>query len=63
MLKMKLYFLLSLILPVVVRAQTIPYTSCPGCWDPDSLGNHRVSVRSNVAGAVAYVHIPWRLRV
>ena len=60
---MRLFFLLSLTLPLIIRAQSIPYTSCPGCWNPDTLGNHRVAVRWNGPGAVAHVYIPWRLRI
>jgi hypothetical protein len=45
-----------------VRGQELHYSSCPGCWNPDSLGNHRVVVRYDGKGALAKVHIPWRRR-
>ncbi|HVS94896.1 MAG TPA: glycoside hydrolase domain-containing protein, partial [Puia sp.] len=62
MLKMRLFLLLSATLPAALRAQTILYKSCPGCWNPDSLGNHRVVIRYDGPAAVAHAHIPWRLR-
>ncbi len=31
-------------------------------WDADSLGNHRVVIRVDKKGDVAYAHIPWRRR-
>jgi hypothetical protein len=40
----------------------IKYTACPGCWNADSLGNHRVVVRFNGPGTVARTIIPWRRR-
>src|SRR6185312_2683021 len=43
-------------------AQKIPYTNCNNCWNPDSLGNHRVVVEYNGTGKVAKVVIPWRRR-
>ena len=45
-----------------VRAQTLPYSNCPGCWNADSLGNHRIVVQCNGTGSVARVVIPWRRR-
>ena len=45
-----------------VRAQQLKYTNCPGCWNPDSLGNHRALVRYNGPGTIARVVIPWRRR-
>ena len=50
-----------LLVSVVGKAQ-LSYTDCPGCWNPDSLGNHRVVVRWNGTGAVAHVVVPWRRR-
>ena len=61
--KIRLFQFISALLPIIVLAQSIPYTACPGCWNPDSLGNHRVCVRWNGPGAIAHVHIPWRLRI
>ncbi len=43
-------------------AQKIPYTNCDGCWNPDSLGNHRVVVEFNGTGKVAKATIVWRRR-
>ena len=45
-----------------VRAQALQYSDCPGCWNADSLGNHRIVVRCNATGNVARVDIPWRRR-
>src|SRR5579872_3516627 len=55
--------MLVLMLAVNAGAQEVPYTACPGCWNPDSLGNHRAVVRFDGPGTVAHVLIPWRLRV
>ena len=52
---------LLLAFSAIGRAQ-LPYTHCPGCWNPDSLGNHRVVVRYNGIGSAAHVVIPWRRR-
>lgn len=59
----KLYLLLLLlIMPAAfVSAQTIAYTSCPGCWNPDSLGNHRAVVRFDGPGNTAHAYMVWRL--
>jgi hypothetical protein len=54
-----LYLLLAF--SVGGKAQ-LSYTSCPGCWNPDSLGNHRIVVRWNGTGTVAHVVVPWRRR-
>lgn len=61
--KMRLLALPLLMLVIVARAQEIPYVSCPDCWNPDSLGNHRACVRWNGTGAVAHAYLPWRLRI
>ncbi|HVU56813.1 MAG TPA: glycoside hydrolase domain-containing protein [Puia sp.] len=45
-----------------VRAQALSYSNCPGCWNADTLGNHRIVVQCNGAGNVARVVIPWRRR-
>ena len=46
-----------------IHAQEIPYTSCPQCWNPDSLGNHRAVIRFDGPGPIAHAHIPWRLPI
>ena len=56
------FWLLLLIIAVPAAGQELPYSSCPGCWNPDSLGNHRAVVRYNGSGAVAHVVVPWRRR-
>ena len=50
------------ILLTAVRAQEIKHSSCPGCWNADSLGNHRAVVRFDGPGKIARVLIPWRRR-
>ncbi|MBX2941547.1 MAG: hypothetical protein KF860_04305 [Cyclobacteriaceae bacterium] len=42
--------------------QDINYFVCENCWDPDSLGNHRVEILVTAKGEVAKVIIPWRRR-
>jgi hypothetical protein len=59
--KMRLLFVLLIAPVALVSAQTITYTSCPGCWNADSLGNHRAVVRFDGPGATAHAYIPWRL--
>jgi Family of unknown function (DUF6067) len=58
--------LLFIVALPVVRAQAvtvdIKYTTCPGCWNPDSLGNHREVIRFTGTGNVARVVMPWRRR-
>jgi hypothetical protein len=60
--KKHLIFLLSITLSMTTRSQEIRYSSCPGCWNPDSLGNHRAAVRFDGPGSTAHVRIPWRRR-
>jgi hypothetical protein len=60
--KRLLLFLLFGFLALAVSAQNLNYTACPGCWNPDSLGNHRVVVHFDGPGSVAHVYIPWRRR-
>jgi len=43
-------------------AQKIPYTNCDNCWNPDSLGNHRVVLEYNGTGKIAKATIVWRRR-
>ena len=59
---MKRLFLLLIFLSAAITsgAQNIRYTNCPGCWLPDSLGNHRVVIRVSGTGKIAKVIIPWR---
>lgn len=59
--KIGLLLCLLLALSVIGRAQ-LSYTNCPGCWNPDSLGNHRAVVRYHGTGTVAHVVVPWRRR-
>ncbi|MFZ1798515.1 MAG: glycoside hydrolase domain-containing protein, partial [Chitinophagaceae bacterium] len=54
-------FLLLFFSPPIF-SQQIPYTNCDGCWNPDSLGNHRVVLEYNGTGKVAKATIEWRRR-
>src|SRR5258708_22872946 len=57
--------LLSTVLLIIfqfVHGQELNYSTCPGCWNADSLGNHRVVVRFDGTVSVARVRIPWRRR-
>lgn len=60
--KMLLLFLLLGSLALATSAQNLRYTSCPGCWNPDSLGNHRVVIHFDGPGSIVHVFIPWRRR-
>ena len=43
-------------------SQSISYTNCTNCWNPDSLGNHRFLINFNGPGKYAKVLITWRRR-
>jgi hypothetical protein len=60
--KRKLFTLILLFAGIAAYAQDIPYTNCPKCWLPDSLGNHRVVLAFNGTGKIAKAIIPWRRR-
>ncbi|HVW58591.1 MAG TPA: glycoside hydrolase domain-containing protein, partial [Puia sp.] len=45
-----------------VLGQDVKYGVCPGCWNPDSLGNHRAVLHFKGDGQVARAVIPWRRR-
>ena len=59
--KTHLLFVLLIVQAVFASGQTVPYTSCPGCWNADSLGNHRAVVRFDGPGTIAHAYIPWRV--
>jgi hypothetical protein len=42
--------------------QELKFTNCTNCWNPDSLGNHRVVLVFNRPGKYAKAIIPWRRR-
>ena len=60
--KRKLLTLILLLAGITAYSQDIPYTNCPKCWLPDSLGNHRVVLEFNGTGKIAKAIIPWRRR-
>jgi hypothetical protein len=60
--KRKLLTLILLLAGAIAYAQDIPYTNCPKCWLPDSLGNHRVVLEFNGTGKIAKAIILWRRR-
>lgn len=45
---------------LTIHAQQPKFTSCAGCWNPDSLGNHRVVLSFKGSGEVAKANIEWR---
>jgi len=53
---------LSLLLVITATAQNIQYGVCAGCWNPDSLGNHRVVLQVEEHVKLARAVIPWRRR-
>src|ERR1700755_417186 len=55
------FFLILTILSIASQAQEIPYSTCPTCWNPDSLGNHRAVIHFNGSGNIAHARILWRL--
>ncbi len=62
LMKRKLLMFILLLAGIAAYAQDIPYTNCPKCWIPDSLGNHRVVLAFNGTGKIAKAIIPWRRR-
>jgi len=45
-----------------VFSQELSFTNCTSCWNPDSLGNHRVVLQFYNTGKYAKAIIPWRRR-
>src|SRR5664279_4301287 len=43
-------------------SQELNFTNCTDCWNPDSLGNHRVVLVFAYSGKYAKAIIPWRRR-
>jgi len=43
-------------------SQELNFTNCTNCWNPDSLGNHRVVLVFTNSGRYAKAIIPWRRR-
>ena len=61
---MKKGFFVVLFLVSCVNAfsQKMSFTTCKNCWNPDSLGNHRVALGFAGSGKYAKAIIPWRRR-
>ncbi|MEO9020645.1 MAG: glycoside hydrolase domain-containing protein [Ginsengibacter sp.] len=60
--KKKLFVFILIFCGATAYSQNISYTNCPGCWNPDSLGNHRVVVEYDGTAKVAKATIIWRRR-
>ncbi len=60
--KKELLSFIFLFTGITVFSQQIPYTNCTNCWNPDSLGNHRVVITFSSNGKFAKAIIPWRRR-
>ncbi len=60
--KKELLALILLFTGINVFSQELPYTNCNNCWNPDSLGNHRVVISFSDSGKFAKAIIPWRRR-
>ncbi|MEP7081120.1 MAG: glycoside hydrolase domain-containing protein, partial [Ginsengibacter sp.] len=59
----KLFLFLFILFPFNhTYSQNIPYTNCNNCWNPDSLGNHRVVLQVAGNEKIVKVLIPWRRR-
>lgn len=61
---MKIFISLAIILLSFgsTAAQELRYTTCEGCWNSDSLGNHRIVVQVTDRKDAVRVNIPWRRR-
>jgi Family of unknown function (DUF6067) len=53
---------LFLFTAVPAFSQELNFTNCNNCWNPDSLGNHRVVLVFSGSGRYAKSIIPWRRR-
>lgn len=60
--KKKLFLFISLFMGFSAFSQNIRRANCNSCWNPDSLGNHRVVVEFNDTGNIAKANIEWRRR-
>ena len=60
--KKKLLLCIPLFMGFSAFSQNIPRTNCDSCWNPDSLGNHRVVVAFDDTGNIAKANIEWRRR-
>lgn len=60
--KKELLAFVFLLTGMAAFSQEIPYTICTNCWNPDSLGNHRVVITFSGSSKVAKAIIPWRRR-
>jgi hypothetical protein len=60
--KKKLLAIIFLLAGNTAFSQSISYTNCTNCWNPDSLGNHRFLINFNGTGKYAKVLITWRRR-
>jgi len=60
--KKELLLIIFFFLGIHLFAQKLTYKNCTGCWNPDSLGNHRVVLSVASPGKYARVNIPWRRR-
>jgi hypothetical protein len=56
------FALLFLVSCVNAFSQKLSFTTCKNCWNPDSLGNHRVVLAFAGSGKYAKAIIPWRRR-
>ncbi len=60
--KKELLLIIFFFLGIHLFAQELTYNNCTGCWNPDSLGNHRVVLSVSSSGKYARVNITWRRR-
>jgi len=58
----KLLLFVFLISGFSVFSQNITRTNCNSCWNPDSLGNHRVVVEVDNSTNIAKADVQWRRR-
>jgi hypothetical protein len=60
--KKKLLFFIFLLTGFTAFSQNIKRINCDSCWNPDTLGNHRVVVAFDGEGNIAKTDIEWRRR-
>jgi len=60
--KKNLLFFIFLLTGFTAFSQNIKRINCDSCWNPDTLGNHRVVVAFDGEGNIAKTDIEWRRR-
>lgn len=58
----KIFLFVAYLFTITFSFSQVTYTNCTNCWNPDSLGNHRVVLHFADTGRYAKAIIEWRRR-